>query len=351
MILSAEEWALPFDIEEVMQEGSRLMEEYTWDESAVPAEFHGLLSAITRNLQSYDLVDLAWIRPEAEAMLTALQASPWGEPYASWLLQRMDYLDMAHAVLRSYFKTQEPLRPARTGDALLTAPDRSPPAALRVPPEDKPVMQKPARNPVNWDRKLATRAKPARADALVAQLKPIFIEEGIPPELIWLAEVESTFNPQAQSPVGAKGLFQFMPATAQQYGLKLAPVDERTDPGKSARAAARYLKYLHRKFDSWPLALAAYNAGEGRVGRLLRTHQARSFEDIVDYLPAETQMYVPKVLATIRLREGAELASYLRPRKMHAINPKIRLLNQLARAFDMHFAFNMRSVCFHRLDA
>ncbi len=137
-------------------------------------------------------------------------------------------------------------------------------------------------------------------------LKAIFEEEGIPPELIWLAEVESSFNPAARSPVGATGLFQFMPATAERFGMKVAPRDDRLDPHKSARAAAQYLRFLHGRFDSWPLALAAYNAGEGRVGRVLKQHNGTSFEDIAVHLPSETQMYVPKVLATVALREGID---------------------------------------------
>lgn len=161
-----------------------------------------------------------------------------------------------------------------------------------------------ARNRVNWDRKLAGRSMPVRAEKLAPDLKRIFAEEGVPPELIWLAEVESSFNPSARSPVGATGLFQFMPATAERFGMKLAPTDERLDPHKSARAAAQYLHFLHGRFGSWPLALAAYNAGEGRVGRTLRSHNGSTFADIADHLPSETQMYVPKVLSTVQLREG-----------------------------------------------
>jgi membrane-bound lytic murein transglycosylase D len=126
----------------------------------------------------------------------------------------------------------------------------------------------------------------------------------VPEALAWLAEVESTFNPRAHNPSGARGLFQFMPGTAREHGLRLRPFDERIDPEKSARAAASLLRHLHGTFDSWPLALAAYNAGEGCVRRTLRAGDATTFTEIADALPDETRLYVPRVLATLTVREG-----------------------------------------------
>jgi len=131
-----------------------------------------------------------------------------------------------------------------------------------------------------------------------------FEAEGVAPEIAWLAEAESTFNPNARSPVGAKGLFQFMPETAKGLGLSTFMPDERTHPEKSARAAAKYLRELHGKFGEWPLAFAAYNAGEGRVRRLLKQKDATTFAGIASALPSETRMYVPKVCATIAVRAG-----------------------------------------------
>jgi membrane-bound lytic murein transglycosylase D len=151
---------------------------------------------------------------------------------------------------------------------------------------------------------MKTRAMPARAPALLPRLQQVFVEEGVPAELVWLAETESTFNPAARSPVGARGLFQLMPETAKSLGLQTFLPDERADPEKSARAAARYLRYLHGRFGDWPLVLAAYNAGEGRVWRTLKSGNASTFAEIAGALPAETRMYVPKVLATIETRAG-----------------------------------------------
>jgi hypothetical protein len=95
--------------------------------------------------------------------------------------------------------------------------------------------------------------------------------------------------------------------------------DERTDPEKSARAAAQYLRYLHGRFGDWPLTLAAYNAGEGRVGRTLKRANARTFAEIADALPAETRMYVPKVLATIEVRAGVPPDALAGPRALAAL--------------------------------
>jgi membrane-bound lytic murein transglycosylase D len=139
-------------------------------------------------------------------------------------------------------------------------------------------------------------------------LKKVFWKEQVPPELVWIAEVESSFDSRARSPVGAVGMFQLMPATARRLGLSTWPRDERFDAHKSARAAGSYLRYLHGRFGEWRLALAAYNAGEGRVDNLLKRYKTRKFEIIAPRLPAETQMYVPKIEATLRKREGRDLA-------------------------------------------
>jgi membrane-bound lytic murein transglycosylase D len=106
-----------------------------------------------------------------------------------------------------------------------------------------------------------------------------------------------------------------MPVTAKAQGLSLLPFDERTNPEKSARAAATLLKRLHGMFNSWPLALAAYNAGEGRVRRTLKAQDATTFAQIADALPSETRLYVPKVLATLAVREGLDPATLAAPQK------------------------------------
>jgi len=138
----------------------------------------------------------------------------------------------------------------------------------------------------------------------------ILSQYGLPPQLLSVVEVESGFNPSALSPKGARGLWQLMPETARRYGLVVEPGrDERLDPLKSTSAAARYLKDLYGRFQDWPLALAAYNAGEGRVQQSLARLAARDFWTLrrSAALPEETLRYVPAVLT----QAGAPLTAPL----------------------------------------
>src|SRR5262249_34476565 len=128
-----------------------------------------------------------------------------------------------------------------------------------------------------WTGQVAETPVPKGAANWVPRLRPIFRVERVPQELVWLAGGGSSFDPQAQSPVGAVGLFQLMPATAQSLGLKLKPRDERLVPEKNAQAAAGYLRTLYRQFRDWRLTLASYNAGPGRVGDVLKSRKARSY--------------------------------------------------------------------------
>ena len=177
-----------------------------------------------------------------------------------------------------------------------------------------------------WKTKLARRPPPVTGRALIPTLKKVFKEEGVPVQLVWLAEVESSMNPSARNPGGAAGLFQFMPATAKRFGLRTHLPDERTHPEKSARAAARYLKFLYSQFHDWPLVLAAYNAGEGRVQGLLTRHKASSFDPIARHLPTETRLYVPKVEAVISLREGVDDLKLPPPALALAYRPRLKYL-------------------------
>lgn len=130
----------------------------------------------------------------------------------------------------------------------------------------------------------------------------ILVEEGLPVELLGVAKVESNLNPFAVSPKGAAGLWQFMPATARRYGLRVDSYqDDRFDVNKSTQAAGRYLRDLYTQFGNWPLALAAYNAGEDAVQRAIDHASNRNFNSIdrAGLLPAETRAYVPAVLKAI----------------------------------------------------
>jgi membrane-bound lytic murein transglycosylase D len=136
---------------------------------------------------------------------------------------------------------------------------------------------------------------------------------GMPKNLLYLAMIESGFSTRATSPVGAGGVWQFMSPTAKQYGLRVDRwVDERRDPVKATDAALDYLQFLEQRYGSWYLAAAAYNAGYGRVDRVVKRYAGGKkgdediYWEIIDHLPRETRDYVPKMLAAFALAEEAE---------------------------------------------
>ena len=134
---------------------------------------------------------------------------------------------------------------------------------------------------------------------------PIFEEilnrYDMPEELKAMAVIESALNPRAVSRAGAKGMWQFMYATAKMYDLHIDSfVDERLDPVKSAEAAAQYLKDSYEIFGDWNLAIASYNCGAGNVNRAIRRSGGkREFWDIYPYLPRETRGYVPAFVGAL----------------------------------------------------
>ena len=241
------------------------------------------LAELQRQFEGTYVYDLGALRDTATQLLPLLEKYEETQPYAAWLRSRLDYFEVSEKLRRD-------LATKNTNSVRLPAPS--------------PQMERTV-----WVKMLEQRPVPPAARPQLARLKAIFIEEKVPPELVWIAEVESSFDPQARSPAGAAGLFQLMPATARSLDLSVGVLrDERLQPEKNARAAARYLRQLHGRFGDWRLAFAAYNAGETRVAALLKKHQARTFDDIAAYLPSETQLYVPKIEATLRKREGVTLA-------------------------------------------
>ena len=135
-----------------------------------------------------------------------------------------------------------------------------------------------------------------RARRYAGMMRAIFREHDLPEELVNLAFVESDVNPRATSHAQAAGIWQFVPSTARTYGMRTtASLDERRDPDKSTRAAAEHLKSLYSRFQTWPLALAAYNAGENAVQRAIKRQHTRNFWQL--RLPKETKRFVPKFMA------------------------------------------------------
>ncbi len=139
-----------------------------------------------------------------------------------------------------------------------------------------------------------------RSGRYLPLMTQIFRDNGLPEDLVFVSLIESGFNPYAYSRSHAVGAWQFMKGTGRKYGLRIdSYIDERRDVVKSTHAAAAYLKDLYAMFDSWPLALASYNGGEGRVGRAMKRTNAEDFWALrtTRHLHPETRNYVPKFMA------------------------------------------------------
>ena len=140
------------------------------------------------------------------------------------------------------------------------------------------------------------------AKLYIPTIKKILNKADVPPEFIYLAMAESSFTTKALSRKKAAGIWQFMPATGRQYGLHIDDyLDERRDPIKSTKAAAKYLSKLHERFDKWYLAAMSYNCGEGCVARAIDKAGSDDIFTLLDedkkYLPLETRNYLRKILA------------------------------------------------------
>lgn len=286
----------PSDADALYQAGQQLFEQFAPPEVKAQYDFpskeqwDAFAVRLQHALESGSIDDLAGYAPEARTALTAVRTLGIDPELADWLEQRLDELEGAEQA------RSQPTPPPAPPPKPLPPSQKSPPIA----PPTIPYY-------ALWSARVRTRPMPARAAELMPTLRRAFAAEGVPPALAWLAEAESSLNPNARSPSGAKGLFQLMPDTAHSLGLSTFLPDERTQPEKSARAAARYLSDLHRQFGNWPLALAAYNAGAGRVSRALAARHAKDFAGIAEALPGETRMYVPKVCALVAARSGESI--------------------------------------------
>lgn len=148
-----------------------------------------------------------------------------------------------------------------------------------------------------------------RSARYIPLMKNIFKDKNLPEDLIYVSMIESGFNPYAVSWAQAVGAWQFMAATGKLYGLKINWwIDERKDVIKSTNAAAEHLKDLHNLFGSWPLALASYNAGAGKVQRAVRRTNSDDFWDLraSRYIRPETKNYIPKYMAATIIAKNPE---------------------------------------------
>ncbi|MDR0826910.1 MAG: LysM peptidoglycan-binding domain-containing protein [Desulfovibrio sp.] len=162
-----------------------------------------------------------------------------------------------------------------------------------------------------------------RSARFLPYTRKVFISRGIPADLVYLFMVESGGNPNAFSPAGAAGLWQFIPRTGRKYGLtQNAWLDERRDPYKSTYAASDYLLKLYNDFEDWPLAAAAYNAGEGKIGKAVEGTGAKNFFDICRLderleerarLKPETRDYVPRLLAVAKIMRNLKILGFAEP--------------------------------------
>jgi len=146
-----------------------------------------------------------------------------------------------------------------------------------------------------------------RSEEYETNMKNILISSGVPEELFYLALIESAFVTHARSRAGAQGVWQFMKGTAKLYGLQVKKGnDERREPYKATAAAASYLKDLYNIYGSWYLAIASYNAGEGRIRNAILRHRERNFWELAakNALPDETMNYVPKFIAAVIVAEN-----------------------------------------------
>ncbi len=222
---------------------------------------------------------------------------------------------------------QSPANPFAAYDAALDQRLSTMVQGLQVPHDNAPVIQEsadsassaalasPIPNDAEGDIGIFARqfwggrgndlaAALKRLEAIRPTLEIILQSEGLPKDLVGVVLVESAAQPLAQSPRQARGLWQLIPETARRYGLEVRDGrDERIEIEQSTRAAARYLRDLYQRFENWPLALAAYNAGQDSVQRALQRSKATTFQELSDggSLPWETRTYVPAVFAAMKL--------------------------------------------------
>lgn len=168
-----------------------------------------------------------------------------------------------------------------------------------------------------------------RGQLYLPYITQILREKGLPVELAYVAFIESGYNPIARSRTGATGMWQFISSTGKHYGMEQNWwIDERRDPYQATRAAADYLSKLYKLFNDWPLAITAYNAGEGKISRGLAATGTHSFFDLrrkndliaesKDQLTDENKQYLPKLLAVCKIMRNLDRLGFSSPDMLRA---------------------------------
>ena len=206
-----------------------------------------------------------------------------------------------------------PLRPPSPSESVAPAPRADAAPAPEPVPSELSCLQHPRidvwENRLREERELrhATRKSLERGEQYLPRLREILAANGLPEDLALLPVVESGFRNNARGRFGERGLWQLRRQTARRWGLVVdRQRDDRVHPERSTEAAARYLRHLRDRYGEWPLALAAYNAGERRVDRALKREPDADFWQLADdgYLPRTSRDFVPRFIAVVRVSDG-----------------------------------------------
>jgi membrane-bound lytic murein transglycosylase D len=295
--------------------------------------FNSYKSALA-HFQAYEDLDAKKSFDNAVKILNKVDQSVLDEPeYSRW---KSDYVELAQSVARDYIVTQAELT---DGNAVFKLADRvgvqyekvnnySEIESEPMPDgKDVPLIKNDAVSEYidffsKTDRGRAFIDKTLyRSGKYFPIMRKILRSNDAPEELIYLSVQESGLDPKIVSRAGAVGLWQFMPATGYEFGLYQDQYrDDRRDFEKATESGARYLKYLHKTFDDWYLAFAAYNAGPGRVRSAVNKSGSRDYWTVRGYLPGETKNYVPSILAISFIFRNPESYGFKAPEYGRAIS-------------------------------
>lgn len=294
-------------------------------EDPVPALIAESQRHYDRGQRELEVGHLDQARAEFDQALDVLLTAPGGarsEPrlreHFDRLVDRISALEVAALATGDGF-TEKPTEPATIDELLALSATFDKPVPTRALTEavQTDLAQTAHDIPITLNKKVLSyvelfqgRLRPFIQEGLdrgapyLPMIQSVFRAEGLPLDLAYVPLIESAFKPNALSRASARGVWQFMRATARENGLKHDwYVDERSDPRKSTLAAAKYLRTLYDMFDGdWHLALASYNGGPGRVQRAIKRSGRKNFWSLAAskrYLPRETREYVPMILAAV----------------------------------------------------